>query len=212
MVTKHRDLDIQPEQRFRFASLMSLAADDAGLPADPEFRAAFVGYLEWGTRLAMSNSGPGRTSSSRLRSPVGLGRRPALHPVLSSAPHPTAACPPAPACAVPPAATYRRTVSGPDLGRPESSESCSFRSNSATRNWPSQLPDTVGALRASGHVQRSVKAEIRANLLELMRAGKPPVPWHRRLRRLRPCRSRACPAGRPRPGDARRAAARARPG
>ena len=46
----------------------------------------------------------------------------------------------------------------------------------ATRNWPSQLPDTVGALRASGHVQRNVKAEIRANLLELMRAGKPRFP------------------------------------
>ena len=29
--------------------LISLAADDAELPADPEFRAALVGYLEWGT-------------------------------------------------------------------------------------------------------------------------------------------------------------------
>ncbi len=36
---------------------MSRAADDAGLPDDPEFRAALVGYLEWGTRLAMANSG-----------------------------------------------------------------------------------------------------------------------------------------------------------
>jgi len=58
MVDKHRDLAITPEQRFRFASLMSLAADDAGLPADPEFRSAFVAYLEWGTRLAMHNSQP----------------------------------------------------------------------------------------------------------------------------------------------------------
>ena len=40
-------------------SLMSLAADDAGLPDDPEFRAAFVGYVEWGTRLALGNSQPG---------------------------------------------------------------------------------------------------------------------------------------------------------
>ena len=32
---------------------MSLAADDAELPGDPEFRAALVGYLEWGTRIAM---------------------------------------------------------------------------------------------------------------------------------------------------------------
>jgi hemoglobin len=59
MVNKHVNLGITPEQRFRFASLMSLAADDAELPADPEFRAAFVGYLEWGTRIAQANSAPG---------------------------------------------------------------------------------------------------------------------------------------------------------
>ena len=58
MVGKHRGLAITPEQRFRFAALMSLAADDAGLPDDPEFRAAFVAYLEWGTRLAQHNSQP----------------------------------------------------------------------------------------------------------------------------------------------------------
>ena len=58
MLAHHRNLGITSEQRFRFASLMSLAADDAGMPADPEFRAAFVGYLEWGTRLAQGNSQP----------------------------------------------------------------------------------------------------------------------------------------------------------
>ncbi len=59
MLGHHRNLAISPDQRFRFAGLMSLAADDAGLPEDPEFRAALVGYLEWGTRLAMHNSQPG---------------------------------------------------------------------------------------------------------------------------------------------------------
>ena len=59
MVARHRDLGISPEQRLRFATLMSLAADDAGLPDDPEFRSAFVAYLEWGTRLALLNSQPG---------------------------------------------------------------------------------------------------------------------------------------------------------
>jgi len=59
MLAHHRDLSITPDQRFRFASLMSLAADDAELPGDPEFRAAFVGYVEWGTRLALENSQPG---------------------------------------------------------------------------------------------------------------------------------------------------------
>ena len=59
MLAHHHNLAITAGQRFRFASLMSLAADDAGLPDDPEFRAALVGYLEWGTRLAMHNSQPG---------------------------------------------------------------------------------------------------------------------------------------------------------
>jgi hemoglobin len=59
MVTKHHDLAITPEQRLRFATLMSLAADDARLPDDPEFRSAFMAYVEWGTRLAMHNSQPG---------------------------------------------------------------------------------------------------------------------------------------------------------
>jgi hemoglobin len=59
MIGKHRNLGITPEQRFRFASLLSLAADDAGLPDDPEFRSAFVAYVEWGTRIAMHNSQAG---------------------------------------------------------------------------------------------------------------------------------------------------------
>jgi hemoglobin len=59
MVAHHRGLGITPEQRFRFASLFSLAADDAGLPHDPEFRSALVAYLEWGTRIAEHNSQPG---------------------------------------------------------------------------------------------------------------------------------------------------------
>ena len=59
MLAHHRDLGITSEHRLRFVTLMSLAADDAQLPDDPEFRAAIVGYLEWGTRLAMANSQPG---------------------------------------------------------------------------------------------------------------------------------------------------------
>lgn len=59
MLDHHRGLAITGEQRLRFVELMSRAADDAGLPGDPEFRAALLGYLEWGTRLAMHNSQPG---------------------------------------------------------------------------------------------------------------------------------------------------------
>jgi hemoglobin len=82
MLAHHRNLAISPEQRLRFASLMSLAADDAGLPADPEFRAAFVGYVEWGTRLAMHNSQPDATDVVE-RAPVphwGWGVAPPYRP------------------------------------------------------------------------------------------------------------------------------------
>jgi len=59
MLAMHRDLAITDEMRLRFVTLLSRAADEAGLPADPEFRAAIMGYAEWGTRLAMHNSQPG---------------------------------------------------------------------------------------------------------------------------------------------------------
>jgi hemoglobin len=59
MLAHHRDMAISAEQRLRFVTLLSVAADDVGLPADPEFRAALMGYSEWGTRLAVHNSQPG---------------------------------------------------------------------------------------------------------------------------------------------------------
>jgi hemoglobin len=59
MVSKHLGLAISEPQRARWAQLIGLAADDAGLPADPEFRSAFAAYIEWGTRIALANSQPG---------------------------------------------------------------------------------------------------------------------------------------------------------
>jgi hemoglobin len=81
MVAKHRGLAITPEQRFRFASLMSLAADDAGLPDDPEFRSAFVAYVEWGTRIAQHNSQPAADVVERAPVPRwGWGEAPPFEP------------------------------------------------------------------------------------------------------------------------------------
>jgi hypothetical protein len=57
MVAQHAGKQITPEQRARWASYMLQSADDAGLPSDPEFRAAFVAYIEWGSRIAVENSG-----------------------------------------------------------------------------------------------------------------------------------------------------------
>ena len=58
MLARHHNLAITPEQRLEFVTLLSRAADDVGLPGDPEFRAAIIGYAEWGTRLAQHNSQP----------------------------------------------------------------------------------------------------------------------------------------------------------
>lgn len=59
MLAKHKGLAISAEQRLTFVTLLSHAADLAALPDDPEFRAALMGYAEWGTRLAVHNSQPG---------------------------------------------------------------------------------------------------------------------------------------------------------
>ena len=59
MLAKHRGLAITEPMRRRWVALICDAADDAELPSDPEFRSAFVAYVEWGTRLAVSNSQPG---------------------------------------------------------------------------------------------------------------------------------------------------------
>jgi hemoglobin len=61
MLSHHLGRAITEPQRRRWINLLADAADEVGLPDDPEFRAAFMGYLEWGTRLARANSQPGAT-------------------------------------------------------------------------------------------------------------------------------------------------------
>jgi hemoglobin len=68
MVAKHIGMAITEPQRRRWVNLIQDAADEAGLPVDPEFRAAFLGYIEWGTRLAVQNSRPG--ADVVMRAPV----------------------------------------------------------------------------------------------------------------------------------------------
>ncbi len=59
MISRHVGRGITEEQRRRWVNLLLDTADEVGLPADPEFRASFVGYLEWGSRLAVLFSAPG---------------------------------------------------------------------------------------------------------------------------------------------------------
>jgi hemoglobin len=81
MLGKHRGLAITESQRRRWVSLICDAADDADLPRDPEFRSAFVAYVEWGTRLALHNSQPGAQAPPRAPVPRwGWGEAPPYNP------------------------------------------------------------------------------------------------------------------------------------
>ena len=59
MIAQHLNRRLTHEQRRRWIELLLASADAVGVPDDPEFRSALVGYLEWGTRLAVMNSQPG---------------------------------------------------------------------------------------------------------------------------------------------------------
>ena len=59
MIHRHAGRALTEQQRRRWMQLLLECADEIGVPSDPEFRSAFVGYLEWGTRLAVINSQPG---------------------------------------------------------------------------------------------------------------------------------------------------------
>lgn len=56
MIGKHIGKMLSEEKRQRWVHLLLLTADEVGLKSDPEFRSAFVGYIEWGSRLAIINS------------------------------------------------------------------------------------------------------------------------------------------------------------
>ena len=56
MISQHVGKCITEEQRARWVEMLCQSADDAMLPNDAEFRAAFVAYLEWGSRIGQENS------------------------------------------------------------------------------------------------------------------------------------------------------------
>jgi len=59
MVKAHLDRHLTEAQRTRWMQLLLATANEVELPDDPEFRSAFVAYIEWGSRLAVINSQPG---------------------------------------------------------------------------------------------------------------------------------------------------------
>jgi hypothetical protein len=69
MLSRHLGRALTEEQRARWARLIGEAADEAGLPSDPEFRSAFASYIEWGSRIALANSQPGAAPPRRMPVP-----------------------------------------------------------------------------------------------------------------------------------------------
>src|SRR5262249_25058127 len=59
MVQRHMGRSLTEAQRKRWVQRLLECAEDVGVPGDPEFRSALVGYLEWGSRIAVLNSQPG---------------------------------------------------------------------------------------------------------------------------------------------------------
>jgi CDGSH-type Zn-finger protein/truncated hemoglobin YjbI len=59
MLSQHLGKGLTEDMRARWVQLICQSADEAGLPSDPEFQAAFRSYIEWGSRIALENSQSG---------------------------------------------------------------------------------------------------------------------------------------------------------
>lgn len=64
MIGKHLSRQLSEDQRKRWMELLLQTADELNLPDDPEFRSAFMAYLEWGSRIAVINSRSGQAAES----------------------------------------------------------------------------------------------------------------------------------------------------
>jgi CDGSH-type Zn-finger protein/truncated hemoglobin YjbI len=69
MLSQHIGKGLTEEKRARWVQLILRSAQEAGLPADPEFRSAFSSYIEWGSRLALENSQPGAKPPQHMPMP-----------------------------------------------------------------------------------------------------------------------------------------------
>ena len=56
MIQHHIGKMLDENKRKRWMDLLLQSGDEIGLANDPEFRSALVGYLEWGSRIAVINS------------------------------------------------------------------------------------------------------------------------------------------------------------
>jgi CDGSH-type Zn-finger protein/truncated hemoglobin YjbI len=69
MLSQHLGKGLTEEKRARWVQLILRSAQEAGLPADPEFRSTFSSYIEWGSRLALENSQAGARPPEHMPMP-----------------------------------------------------------------------------------------------------------------------------------------------
>lgn len=69
MIRQHLNRHLTQPQRRAWVALLLDTADELELPDDPEFRSALVGYLEWGSRLAVINSQDGAQAEENAPMP-----------------------------------------------------------------------------------------------------------------------------------------------
>lgn len=69
MIQQHLNRHLTQAQRRQWVGLLLDTADELAMPDDPEFRSALVGYLEWGSRLAVINSQPGASVDAHAPMP-----------------------------------------------------------------------------------------------------------------------------------------------
>ena len=69
MLAIHAGQGAEADLGRRFVSAFVLAADDAGLPDDPEFRDALRAYMEWAVAEVVTLSPPGLQAEEGLPTP-----------------------------------------------------------------------------------------------------------------------------------------------
>jgi hemoglobin len=83
MLVIHAGQEAEDDLGYRFVACFVQAADDAGLPDDPEFRRSLRAYMQWAVRDVLAYSPPGSTVPETLPVPRwswnGLQGSPASH-------------------------------------------------------------------------------------------------------------------------------------
>jgi hemoglobin len=69
MLTIHAGMGAEDDLGVRFVECFVSAADDAGLPDDPDFRRSLRAYMEWAVSDVMSYSPPGTTVPTPMAIP-----------------------------------------------------------------------------------------------------------------------------------------------